>query len=275
MKRYLMIAALAALPMALSALRTGSSGSYGTTGFFLTPMAEVQGENDFALQALWMQEPEENIQLFGAPLPMEGEVLFGGSLAFGMGGGFEAGWSFWNIGPEDMHHFGVKWQFANDEVDAWGNWAVGAAATVTAAKGDQETDFLGYLVGSFPFTHGDFSLGAGWVREETGDFDWAVFGSASIWLTERVRFWYEGTSATPVHGDVGHGGGFAWQVADQDPVWVWAGATQFADYGVVGPTRTDEWMFTAGVAIGINSHHTYDEEETEEEVEIFETFGRP
>lgn len=273
MNKRVLLALLIAAPAALPALNTGSAGNYGGSGFFLTPVAEALPENGVNIQAIFMQEPESNIQILGEPSPREGEDLLGGAVAFGMGGGWEAGWSMWQIGSLDMHHLGVKHHFARHEDGAWGDWAVGGALSITSAVGSQESEFVAYTVGSFPFSRGDASIGAGYVRDDRGDVDVAVFGNISWWLSERVRFWYEGTTASMIHGDVGHGGGLAWQASSADPVWLWAGATQLADYGINGPDRTDEWMFTAGIAVAINSHFTY--EEPSEDAEVFETFGRP
>ncbi|MBC8514280.1 hypothetical protein H8D30_00260 [bacterium] len=268
--KKLILLFLIGVPMALSALPAFSAGNYGGTGYFLTPTAEIARDGEVHLGFLLQQDPEENVQLFGALTASEGDDLYAGGLAFGMGGNLELGWSLWEMGGDDLHHFGLKWNVAGDDTPL----VIGGAISITSAQGNQETGFVPYAVFQMPFSHGDFNLGVSYVDDETGSQDVAGFGNLTVWFSDRFRFWAEGTTSSVVTGDIGIGGGFAYQLSPIDPIWLGLGAISLTEFGVQpGGNRTDETMLTLYLQIGMNSHFSY--EEDDEEIELFETLGRP
>ncbi len=269
----------------LFALPSHYAGNTGSSGYFLTPVAETPGKNEIRIGFSQVSEPEASffyLSRWGESNMSDAnsDVLHLGGISWYMGDQMEGGWSTSNVHGYDWHQFTIKKLLKNNPDSFFGRIAMGGTFGWTASHGNFE-EWGGYIVAQSPYSRGDFNLGVNIGPDENKDTEASVFGNFSLWFSPRLRMHYEFASSAFVTKEPGQSVSLWWQTSPDNPLWLSLGATTLDLYGcTVNLTgcsndnlRTNETMFTFGFALGVNSYFAYEEED--ELVELFETFGKP
>ncbi len=269
----------------LFALPSHYAGNTGSSGYFLTPIAEVPDKNEIRIGFSQVSQPEADffyLSRWGVSNMSDAnsDVLHLGGISWYMGEGMEGGWSTSNVHGYDWHQFTIKKLLKNNPDSFFGKIALGGTFGWTASHGNFE-EWGGYIVAQSPYSRGDFNLGINIGTDDQKDTEASVFGNFSIWFAPRLRMHYEFASSTFVTKESGQSVSLWWQTNPDNPLWVSLGATTLDLYGCTvnlngcddSALRTNETMLTFGFALGVNSYFAYEEED--ELVELFETFGKP
>tara|TARA_A100001037_G_scaffold128785_1_gene116622 strand:+ start:1209 stop:2066 length:858 start_codon:yes stop_codon:yes gene_type:complete len=285
MKKILFILCGLIFSSNLFALPSHYAGNNGSSGYFLTPTAEMPNKNEIRIGFSQVSEPEADffyLSRWGTSNMSDAnsDVLHLGGISWWMGEGLEGGWSTSNVHGYDWHQFTIKKSLRNNPDSFFGRISMGGTMGWTASHGNFE-EWGGFIVAQSPYSRGDFNLGVSIGADEFDATEASVFGNFSLWFSPRLKMHYEFASSAFVTKEPGQSVALWWQTSPDDPLWISLGATTLESYGcTVNLTgcdndafRTDETMFTFGFAVGINSYFDYEEED--ELVELFETFGKP